>query len=416
MVDAVALGLVTGSPTLGTPVVAPIYNLTATGLVTGAPTLGQPRARDVVPWMFRPLRQSTETLEWATDILQSFNSEMRVSLRPARQSFTYAYNIRDPRNARAEALVRAFPRSDYIVPVWHEQSPTGALTGAETVLPVEDAHDWRAGGNAVIWGGCDAWVIRQVASVGSGEITLQSPVGQSFTSAIAMPARFCYLDDGGWRADRIRERGISAAAVTFVSRDPPPAGVSPWPQYQGLDLVTKCGTVEALAASFVPRTGYVDSALGQVSLEEVRRPIDARYSMSWRIANPAQLQNRVQWLHYLRGRDRAFWLRDWARDLTLQAQIGAAATTILVKPTLPRVADYIGRSLLIDGDPRAITNAVWSGANHLLTISSAIGRIVPVTARVGFLRKVRLDTDTVEFAHTHGFVSTVRLPLIEVPE
>lgn len=418
VVDLAAVGIETGAPVLGTPAIGQVYRLFADSIVTGRPVLGEPPITQVWNWSFRPLPDSIEALSWSTDILRSGESELRVSLRPARQSFTYGYNLRDARNARAEGILRAAQREMFLVPVWAEGTNVGAVSGAATAISVDTDADYRVGYPAVVWGGCDDFVFCQVSAIEDGLLTFAVPVGRSFASARVMPLRLCYLSDAGFRSDRIRERGISAASVTFVSVDEPPSEATPFPQYLGLDLVCKCGTVEPLTASFVPSTGFIDSDLGPVALEAIRDPIDARYTMVWRMRGLAKLWERRRWLHLIRGRDRAFWLADWQRDLVLQAPVGGAATTILVAPILPRLADYVGRHILIDDGtetPRAITAAVQSGVNHQLTIA-ALGRTVPVTARVSFLRKVRLDTDLIEFAHRHGFYSQARLPLIEVPE
>ena len=418
MVDLVAVGIESGAPTVGATALGQIHALAALGIVSGDPVMGRPKLRPYSVWPFAPLPDSTESLEWDTDVMRSDTSEMRISLRPARQVLAYSYNLRDPRNAKAEGMVRAFPMSEWLVPVWHEGTSLGAVSAVATSLSVDTNADYRADGLVMIWGGCDDYVIRRVASVGTGTITLTEAVGRAFISARAMPAVFSWMTEAGLRSDRIQGSGISSAGVSFLSRETAPDGATPFVQYLGLDLVGKCGTVEPLQASFVPSVAFVDSRLGPVEIERQRTPIDARYTMSWRISGLTKLWERKKWLHLIRGRDRAFWLADWSRDLTLQAPVGAADTSILAAPILPNLESYVGRHILIDDGtetPRQITAAVQDGLNHRLSVAS-LGRIVPTTARVGFLRKVRLDSDTIELAHRHGFYTSTRLPLIEVPE
>jgi hypothetical protein len=137
--------------------------------------------------------------------------------------------------------------------------------------------------------------------------------------------------------------------------------------------------------------------------------------MSWRLQD--NLWERRQWLHFIRGRDRAFWLADWQKDFTLVNPISAAGTTITVRKITPVAADLIGKHILIDDGTktaRAITNAVNSGSNQVLTIA-AVGRDI-ASAKISLLRKVRFDSDVLELAHQHGFYTAVRIPLVEVPE
>ncbi len=367
-------------------------------------------------WPFRPVPASTETLSWETDVIKTPSTERRISLRPARQSISYSYLLRDAENAQAEWLVRAYPLGDWWVPLWFESSPAQAIAAAQTVIPAPtDAH-YYAGDSLVIWASCDDASVHEIASVGDGTVTLAAPVGQDYAKAIVMPARTAWIESGVAQS-RIRERGLSDVSVTFQVRDTSPDGATPWTQYLGLDLVTRCGTVEPLAASVIPVFNAIDNGSGPVELEVQDEFIASRHTMSWRLK--ANLWERRQWLHFIRGRDRAFWLADWQKDFALVNPITAAGTTITVRKIVPVAASLIGRSILIDDGvrtARAITNAIDSGANQVLTIA-AVGRNIAVAdARVSLLRKVRFDSDVLELGHQHGFYTSVRIPLVEVPE
>ena len=127
MVDLVANGIATAAPTIGSPAIGQVHVLLALGIVTDTPEVGSPKLTEYWHWMFRPMPDSTEVLSWMTDVMRSDTSEMRVSLRPARSSMSYDHNLRDQRNARAEAVLRAAPRSLFLVPVWPEASTVGAV-------------------------------------------------------------------------------------------------------------------------------------------------------------------------------------------------------------------------------------------------------------------------------------------------
>jgi hypothetical protein len=365
-------------------------------------------------WPFRPVPASTETLAWETNVIKTPTSERRISIRPARQAITYSYLLRDEENAEAEWLVRNYPRGDWWVPLWFEASPAQSFTTSQTVLTVDTNAHYFAGDSLVIWESCTETTIREIASVAEGEVTLTAAVGSDIAKAIVMPLRTAWME-GGLRQSRIRERGITDVAVTFQVRDVSPAGESPWPQYLSLDLVTKCGTVEPLAAAIAPVFNIIDNGSGPVALEPQDEFIASRHSMSWRLQS--NLWERRQWLHFIRGRDRAFWLADWQKDFTLVNPISAAGTTITVRKITPVAADLIGKHILIDDGTkttRQITNAVNSGANQVLTIA-AVGRDI-AAAKISLLRKVRFDSDVLELAHQHGFYTAVRIPLVEVPE
>ena len=107
---------------------------------------------------------------------------------------------------------------------------------------------------------------------------------------------------------------------------------------------------------------------------------------------------RRRWLHALRGRQRAFWLPTWGRELVLQASVTSSATSVIVAATAdPGV--WIGRHVMFDiaSGPvfREITNAVYDALGIRLTIA-APGKSIPITTPIHLLTKVRLDTDRIE--------------------
>lgn len=361
-------------------------------------------------WGYRPLDNSTETLGWRTDVLQSAAGEMRVSLRDARQAITFNFTVRDDTIAEMEWLVREFPQGDFHVPIWWEASRITTTPG-QTVFSVA-AGDYRVGSYCLFWKDCDSVQVRRIQAVGTGTVTVSHAL-DTVVDGLIMPARIAFMD-AGLRYLRIWGKGVSQAEVTFNVRDNADLGATPFVQYLGLDLVRKCGVVEPLAASVSRETAQVDSALGLVVLERQRDFTTSRHTMSWRM-DLAKLWERRKWLHYLRGRDRAFWLADWQRDFTLLAPITSAGTTITVSKITPVAASLVGRHILIDdgtATAREITAATTVGNTHVLTIA-VLGRNA-ATAKLSLLRKVRLDSDVIEIAHRHGFVAEARLPLVEV--
>lgn len=365
-------------------------------------------------WPFRPLPESTESLSWETQVIKTPETERRISLRAARQIFDFTYRLRDPENAFAEWMVRTYPLGDWWVPLWFEVTPAQTIGPSQIVIPVNtDAH-YFAGGSLAIWGSCDAATVHEIESVAPGAVTLSAAVGATYARAVVMPVRRCFMD-GGLRQSRIRERGLTDVSITFQCRDTDAPQETLWEQYLGLDLVPKCGTVEPLAASVAPVFNTIDNSQGPIAIEPVDEFIASRHSMAWRLKG--NLWTRRKWLHYLRGRDRAFWLADWQKDIVLVNPISAVAVSMTIRKVAPNPADLVGRSILIDDGirtARMITGAANLGDNQILTIAP-IGRLV-TAARVGFLRKVRLDSDQIELAHFHGFYTATRIPLVEVPE
>jgi len=370
---------------------------------------------DITPeiWSFRPVKDMSETLQFSTDVMRTFASEMRVSRRPARQGLAFSYTLRDPRLARMETRVRRNVLGDWMVPVWHEATLIASTVPGQTVIEVDTRADYRVAGFALFWSRCDKVQIRRIEEIGDGEIEISHPLDALSGSAFVAPGRVGFLLDGIGGA-RIRERGISGLDVEFQIRDSVDLAATDFDQYVDRDLVSKCGTLEALSLSISPDVAIVDSDLGVIDRELSRDLTDGRFAMLWRM-DRAKLWRVRQWLHYLRGRDRSFWLIDWQKDFTLAAPIGAADTSILVEAIAFSPAELVGVHVMIDDgtrSPRLVTAAVAEGALHRLTIAP-LGRSI-AAAKVSRMRLVRLDSDLIEITHRMGFYSSLRLPLIEV--
>lgn len=367
-------------------------------------------------WPFRPVKDLRETLQFSTDVIRTFESETRISRRGARQSLSFSYTIRDPRLAKMEAKLRRRPLGDWLVPVWHDATLIASTVPGQTVVAVDTQADYRVGGYAAFWSACDRVQLRRVEAIGAGSITISHPLDVVSGSAFVAPGRIAFLADG-IGGSRIRERsGISTVDVEFIVRDNVDLSATDFVQYLGRDLVTKCGTLEALSFAVSPDIALVDSDLGSIGREMSRDPIDGRFSLMWRMDREKLWQAR-RWLHYIRGRDRPFWLADWQKDFRLAAPIAAADTTILVEPITASPGELIGSHILIDDgvrSPRQITAATTSGGNHLLAVAP-LGRDIS-SAKIRRMRLVRLDADVIEISHRIGFYSEVRLPMIEVAE
>jgi hypothetical protein len=367
-------------------------------------------------WPFRPVKDMSETIGFSTDVIRTYTSEMRISRRPARQSLAFSYALRDPRLAKMEARLRRNPLGDWLVPVWHEATLIPSTVPGQTIVEVDTAADYRVGGFVVFWSACDRVQVRRVAAIASGTITISHPLDLVSGAAFAAPGRVGFLMDG-IGGSRIRERsGISTVDVEFMIRDAVDLSATDFVQYLGRDVVTKCGTLEPLSFAVSPDIALVDSDLGRIDRELSRDPIDGRFALMWRLSRE-KLWTVRQWLHYVRGRDRPFWLADWQKDFRLAAPIDAADTTILIEPVTRTPEEMIGAHIAIDDgeiSPREVTAATVSGGNHLLAVAP-LGRDI-ASAKVRRMRFVRLDSDLIEIGHRMGFYSEIRLPLVEVTE
>lgn len=123
--------------------------------------------------------------------------DVRWSLRPVREIFTYRYGMGSTEYQKARFLFKSNVSGIWDVPVWSEATQKVSLISTDTVVPCDTNGDYRVGGRAIVWSSCDDWNIAEVASIQEGmSITLTEPVGDDHVSAFVMPLRSCICRNG----------------------------------------------------------------------------------------------------------------------------------------------------------------------------------------------------------------------------
>lgn len=369
-------------------------------------------------WRY-PVRQPVEeVLEWRTDVLAARAAEQRIALRPAPQEIlTYTHVLDAAGIARATELARAGITAEWLVPLWSMTMRPGIdLADTDTIIPMDtDLGDWRGPGHGIVAiDGGEAHAI-EIAAVFPDRLELASPVGIAVPKALVAPARTGQLT-APVEVTR-RRQGLGTVTATFTLTDAEGPGASPYPTYQGLDVVTEPTVLRQPLSETVARTvDIVDNGFGPLVLEPVRDYLQRRSSLTLVDHGPGARWLRRQWLLSLRGRQSAFWLPTWGRELVLQAPVAAGDTSMAVVP-IADLTGYVGRHVMIDlpSGPvfREITGAVFDALGHRLDIA-APGVAVPLGTPVHFLTKVRLDADRVELEHS-AIRTEMSVAVIEVP-
>lgn len=365
----------------------------------------------------------TEILDFLTDVRSHPSGEVRDSLRDATQVLELGFSM-SPAEARdAVARVRANPAGEWYVPVWPDVSWVDAsvAAGAGSIGVSTDA-DYRAGGLAIVLKSYLECELVEVASASGGTLTLAgSPtIAASYDGPLLVAPVGTYLLLEGFRTSG--EFSVIRGLASFRRVDNEDLGASSLATYLS-SPVLDAGTVlsSPLDGAVARALEVIDSGFGTVALEAVEGYVRQRSVLSFADADPAARWARKRLLHYLRGRDRAFWLPSFRRDFTVST---AFSSTLLRAADVdyPDVPGLVGRSIEIDTGSsrihRAISAAAVVGSELQLTLSTAPGTTVPVSARVSLMTLQRLDADRVQLDHEFiggGFVSRCRVPTVEVP-
>lgn len=373
-------------------------------------------------WPFVPLIEGTvEKLSWLTDVRQTVAGEMRDSLRDARQRFIFSFNLDDTERAEAIEIASKNMLGDFEVPDWPSKTLLdGSVLDSDTVIAVDTNADYRTGGRAVIYKSRTEYALVEIAAVAVGQITLSAPVGVTLTGSAraplaVAPLRTAYLVGGLTESKFFRGRTVAAAE--FECRDGVDIGENNYVTLGSYPVLTDPSVVVTPLDGAVARAvDYVDSGLGTVVGMPVRNVVISRETISFIDQGLSARWSRRRFLHYLRGRDGAFWLPSWSRDLEMALQWSSAGNFMTVAPLLADVADYVGRRIQVDDGAfihREVTSAIVSGNNHRLYMSPP-GRDVPTTAVVSFLGLRRLDADVLELQHSAADICRVNVAVREV--
>ena len=380
-------------------------------------------------WPFRPLRESQEVLSFFTDVMRTGSEEMRVSLRSARQQLAYQYSVRDRLSTAMSEAVTGGIADDWLVPLWFDAVLVNDVLLSDTEIPLVPVGEWQAGTSVILWAGVDDYRVLEIDNYVDGLLTFTTPVGETYDRAFLIPLRTGYLIEGltnNRNSDAYARKsdwgGSNITQVNFGIREEVSDGVAPTLDYDYIPLIRNCGIITPLTNTVFGDVSYIDNQSGPVVLEQLRDLLTVRYQTAWRTRGAdARLEMR-QLIQWMRGRDESFYIANLGRNMLLAIAPLIGATSITIKPLLPDAADYIGRLITITNpvgevEVREVTAAfVVTGPNHRLDFAEPLPSAYTLKAKVAFLRRVRLDTDTIEITHVQGFYSEVVLPLIGVEE
>lgn len=378
-------------------------------------------------WPFRPLQGCIETLEFFSEVLESYTGEQRIALRSApRQNFDYSHRFATNRElAIARAIARQNVNQEIYVPVWPEETRNlGVIGSGDDSIAFDTSYaDYRVGGFAMIFNGFENYVVSEISAIDSGLLTFTDVIGTDFSNASIIPIRRAFSVNG---YNVNRQATYSDVSVQYMMRDNIDlfdSYVSPYPQFNSKDVITDRPVLfEAVSENLVRAAEYIDNGFGLVTLEPVKNYTDFGQTVSFYETRGENLWNRRLWIHSLRGKQKSFYLPTFNNDLELQSNISGVATTISVKSIAP-VNYYLNKSIMIwtnSGNRyfRDITNAVEDGENVTLTISSSLGVAVSVSnvKMISFVTLNRLNSDQIQIRHSFHTGAIISIQTMEVPE
>lgn len=370
----------------------------------------------------------TETLLFPTQILQSHDrTEQRIAGRRKVPEQIYQTRLAvwgDRQAAELESAAHRWLKRPWPVPVWPESCRLSAALPAGSASVAVDTRyaSYRAGGYALLWSRTRREIV-QVDSVADGAITLGAATAQAWSPGDwVMPLRLgrivssCVVERfPGGALLQIQVRVTDTEAVTGFVADQ---------TYDGMTVLTSPtlwpGGVGQ--GSHDPDVAVLESGSGPFEIVSNSEYNDSVQTHSWQCATPAQVWALRQFLHEIAGRQKAFLVPTFRRDLTLSRAVGSSDTEIYLEAG-PFASNMDGNSLrtyvafrsgesLIVRKVSSIT--VVSTDEEKMTLDAGPGQVFAAGQALCWVDRCRLAEDTVQFDWRSNRVATCNVTLTRV--
>ncbi|MHB1273610.1 MAG: hypothetical protein ACYCZD_12750 [Rhodanobacter sp.] len=407
---------------------SPVINATLSWLFAGLAAVDVQVTGDrLVAWVFVPnwANPVAESLIWLTDIQQALDgSEYREPVRDTpRRQWEFDVLAQGQDRQQMEAVLYDWTGRNWALPVWTDVSYLAApLAAGSLVVPADTPdRDFAVGSLMMLWTDAQHYELAEVSAVGASSLMLATVTVNAWPAQTRLyPCRLSRLTDAPQLArttDRLTQTRARFEAVEPCSW---PA-VAPTATYLGLPVLEDHpNEAGGLAAQLSRQLLDLDADAGLVYVDDITGLAYPTQSHAWLKAGRAARTALRSLLYWLQGKAAALWVPSWADDLSLAADVAAAATTL----TVARIGLTSHLHLqpgrrhlrveLYDGSIyyRAVTAvAVIDAATEQLQIDSALG--VAVTAgdvrQINWLMLCRLASDTVQLSHMHDINGLVTM-------
>lgn len=375
-------------------------------------------ANRIIAWAFAPDwgEGITETLTWATDILQSESgAEQRRAIRLApRREFEAPMLVEGRERQLLDLALFGWGARVWALPIWPDVQllQVGVPSGATAITCSTAGRDFYAGGMAMLRGeSALASEVVEVLSVTPTGLTLKRATQQDWPAGSrlypARPAQMMEQSSGERltdRADRIDARFLIMEASDWPA-------VMPATLYRGFPVLEeRPDESEDLTRAYQRLLLELDSGSSLPLLTDTAQRAFPVMQHRWQLAGRSAQSAFRSLLYALNGRQSALWVPTHADDLTLAATITSVATTVDVEAigyTRFGQSKPGRRDIRIELRDGTVLHRRITGSSELsteverLSIDSALGRqVAPADVlRISWLVLCRLDNDSVEIHH-----------------
>lgn len=373
----------------------------------------------IFAWTFRPnwSEQIEERMEWATDVLTSYNgTEQRIALRTnPRRTMAYGFTIDNNSDRRKfEAMLFNWGARIWLVPIWMEGNTlTAELAAGATSMTVPRVDgNWHDGGYLIMMAGAFDFEIIKVSTVSGNTVNFNDPTDTTWPAGtMYYPAVTGILPDK-LGLSRFTGSTMYGKCQFMIFETETVAADSPT-TYRTLPVVTQAPHWQQdITSDYQRKLRQVDYMIGKFAVDdEAGMPFNI-ISHHWTCDGKDEIDGLREFIYSLQGKQKAVWLPTFAPDIELVENVGSTS------PYLDVAHGYIVQHLwghknrrdimieLVDGTVfyRRLTNADESSDTvERLTMESPLGTAITPddVLRISWMNVARLDTDSISFVWRH---------------
>lgn len=364
-----------------------------------------------------------ERLAFLTDVLAaSEGAEQRRSVRQTpRRSFEADFLLTGRERTFWDLFINALGGGEVVAPLYWETvtiPATLTATVSDRINFDTTLREWthHAGYLALLIGNSALdYEVVEIAAVDAGGVDLTAPPARSWPKGTRLlPLRRAVLDQVGDVEQPSAGVGRVTAQLRIVGPNPWTPAADASPVYLGLPVfLSEPNWVEDLTAQQDREIALLDTGVGVTYQVDATGRVLLGQSHRWFLPGRENLAAFRDLIYRHRGRAGAFWLPTFKADLTLAANVTAAATQIVVEnvgygytggPTSGRqyvAIKHSGGTIL-----RKVLSVVpgTTTATEKLNLDAALGLALSPgqVLRISFADTARFDTDEFEIVHYGG--------------
>lgn len=379
-----------------------------------------------VVWPFKPLDDMQETLEFKTDILQSFEGEQRMAIRYSpRQVFNAEFYLTEQQFAFAKGLSSQFANKVYGFPIWYEQSSVALITSGATTITVDTTNaDYRTASAFLIFESLDKYEVLEVQSFTNTTITSKSPVLNSYSNCKVVPMRYARTLSG--MTFRRQPGGIIFASAEFTVTDnvnlSGNSATISYPTYKSKYVLTQDRmTTSNVSEKILRSVDVFDNGQGVIEIENKTDYFDNVMNVTFDVTTKAQRWALLKFMHTVKGKRGSFYLPTWNTDLVVLEKLIPSSLAMKVAHISYELYRTVTDIMVQLNNGTLIFNRVILGSDQgsydNLAVETAWPYQIEVSQikRVCFMHLVRFDSDAIELRHSLPKVIQASIPVREVP-